>query len=91
MDNRPILYIKTGCPWCDDALAYFSRHGVSLEIKDVRTDGAAMERMINVSGQTRTPTLEWDGFVVADFSVEELEAELEKNPAIRQKMGLCGK
>ena len=26
MHHKPILYIKPGCPWCRDAMAFFSQH-----------------------------------------------------------------
>ena len=30
--NKPILYVKQGCPWCIDALAYFKQKEIELEI-----------------------------------------------------------
>ncbi len=90
MPDLPILYIKNGCPWCEEALAYFVKHGVALNVKDVRVDGQAMEHLVSASGQTRTPTLHWGDFVVADFSVGEFEDALEKTPGMREKLGMGG-
>ena len=83
----PILYVKRGCPWCREALAFFSQHGVELEIKDVLESKASMQRMVEVSGQSKTPTLEFGEFVVADFSVDELLDELEQVPEIKRQLG----
>ena len=27
---KPTLYIKPGCPWCEEALSYFKKQGVDL-------------------------------------------------------------
>lgn len=88
MTSRPILYIKSGCPWCDDALTYFSRNGVDVEVRDVLRDEKARSRMKELTGQTLTPSLEYDDFVVADFSVDEFKAELRKHPEMIEKLGI---
>ena len=31
-----------------------------------------MQRMIDLSGQSKTPTMDWNGEVLADFGVDEL-------------------
>lgn len=84
----PILYIKSGCPWCGEALSFFNNNGVELDIRDVNTNAKDMDAMVSVSGQTKTPTFEYEDFVVADFSVDEFLAELSEFPEIRQKLGI---
>lgn len=44
--------------------------------------------MVSLSGQTKTPTFEFEDFVVADFSVDEFLAELNEFPEVRQKLGI---
>lgn len=88
MKNQPILYIKSGCPWCNEALAFFGQHGVEVQVKDVGTDKAAMHRMFEISSQTLTPTFEFNDFVVADFSTEEFISELEQRPETKTELGL---
>ena len=83
-----MLYVKRGCPWCVDALAYFERKGLDLEIIDVRAYPNRMEELIAASGQTMTPTLKHGDFVVADFDLEELEVALAQNPEARNALGL---
>ena len=44
--------------------------------------------MLALSGQTKTPTFEYEDFMVADFDVDEFLAELSKFPEISQKLGI---
>jgi glutaredoxin len=74
----PILYIKPGCPWCDDALDYLKRRGIEHETVDVLSDRDKMREMVELSGQSKTPTLDWDGEILADFGVDELVPFLEE-------------
>lgn len=84
----PILYIKSGCPWCREALSFFNGNGVDLDIRDVNANAKDMDAMVAVSGQTKAPTFEYEDFVVADFSVDEFLAELNEFPETRQKLGI---
>lgn len=86
--SLPILYIKSGCPWCRAALSFFDDHGIAVEVKDVLEDDDAMQQMVSVSGQTRTPTFEYEDFVVSDFSVDEFRAELSETPEVQRMLGL---
>ena len=85
---KPKLFVKDGCPWCIDALAYFKNKSVDLEIIDVRSDPSKMPELIEVSGQSKTPTLQNGEFVVADFDIDEFEDSMSKNPNEAQKLGL---
>lgn len=69
---RPIVYIKPGCPWCEEVLAYLEREGIAHETVVVSGDPGAMAEMVALSGQTKAPTMDWNGEVLADFGVEEL-------------------
>ena len=86
--NKPILYIKQGCPWCADALKFFSEVGLDLELIDVRTDPSRMPELQQISGQTKTTTLKNGNFVVADFDVDEFKQALIENPEEAKKLGL---
>lgn len=79
-DDLPILYVKSGCPWCEDVVDFLGDHGIGYREKNVTIDDAALEEMRRVSHQTRAPVLDWHGTVLADFGVEELKPFLlEKN------------
>lgn len=88
-NTLPILYIKSGCPWCREALSFFNSQGVDLDVRDVNESAKDMDAMVALSGQTKTPTFEYEDFSVADFDVDEFLAELNEFPEIRQKLGIC--
>lgn len=89
MKNKlPNLYIKRGCPWCREAMAFFSQHGIEVNVLDVNKSKQNMQHMLEISGQTMTPTFEYGEFVVADFSVDEFHDELERAPEIKLKLGI---
>lgn len=85
--KEPILYVKQGCPWCADALAYFEDKQIKLNVVDVRNDPRKMDELLAVSGQTLTPTLKNGAFVVADFDLQEFEQALSANPEEAEKLG----
>ena len=86
--SKPKLYVKAGCPWCIDALAYFKSKSMDLDIIDVRTDPTKMPELVEISGQSKTPTIQNGEFVVADFDIEEFEEAMSKNPEEAKKLGL---
>ena len=70
--HLPILYIKRGCPWCDEVVEYLKRKNIEVQTFIVSSDREAMQEMVNLSGQSKAPTLDWHGEVLADFGVDEL-------------------
>ena len=58
---KPILYIKPGCPWCDEVEDWLRRQGIAYEAVNVSRDREGMRAMIEISGQSKAPTLDWDG------------------------------
>jgi glutaredoxin len=82
MPDLPILYIKPGCPWCDDVVDYLAKKKLAVTIQVVTGDREAMREMIELSGQSKAPTLDWHGEVLADFGVEELIPFLKERNAL---------
>lgn len=74
--ETPILYVKRGCPYCRPATNYFDQHKIAYQSVEVRGEPAEMAKLKEVSGQTKTPTLVWNGDVLADFGTDELAAFL---------------
>jgi glutaredoxin 3 len=74
----PILYTKRGCPWCDEAVGFLDEHGVGYRLKEVTGDADAFAEMQKKSGQTKAPTLDWHGKILADFGTEELVPFLQQ-------------
>lgn len=78
----PILYIKPGCPWCDEVVDYFEKKKIAYRAQVVSGNPAAMKEMVDLSGQTKAPTMDWDGEVLADFGVDELIPFLKERNVI---------
>jgi glutaredoxin len=73
-----IVHVKTGCPWCGEALAYLDGRKIPYEKRVVSGNAALMKEMADLSGQSKAPTLSLDGEVLADFGVDELVPFLKK-------------
>lgn len=69
---KPRLYVKTGCPWCDEVIEYLDEHRIPYEKITVSGNRETMQEMVDLSGQSKAPTMDWDGQVLADFGVDEL-------------------
>jgi glutaredoxin 3 len=77
-DDLPILYVKTGCPWCHEVVAFLTQNGVAYREKNVTDAAGAFDEMVTKSHQKKAPVLDWHGKILADFGVEELVPFLQK-------------
>ena len=73
----PTLYVKRGCPHCKVAMDFLDQRKIEYTKIEVRGDAAQMQKLQDISGQNKTPTLDWDGSVLADFGIKELERFLK--------------
>ncbi|QSR89093.1 glutaredoxin family protein [Methylacidiphilum caldifontis] len=71
-EKKLILYIKEGCPWCEEVEQLLNQLHITYERIDVLRDKEAYQRMRMISGQSRAPTMEWGNEVLADFGGKEL-------------------
>jgi glutaredoxin len=76
--SLPVLYIKPGCPWCDDVVDFLNRKRIEVQTVIVSGNREAMQEMVALSGQSKAPTMDWHGEVLADFGVEELVPFLQR-------------
>lgn len=77
-NELPILYVKTGCGWCQQATSFLDGYGIGYRQINVSEDAAGFEDLRSKSGQTRAPTLDWHGKILADFGVDELRPFLRE-------------
>jgi glutaredoxin 3 len=70
---RPTLYVKTGCPYCQAATNYLDQHKIAYDQVEVRGSDSGMKKLQELSGQTKTPTMNWGGEILADFGTDQLE------------------
>ena len=74
------LYVKVWCPWCVSAREWLDSRGYKYELMDVEVNRADYDAMIQLSGQSKTPTLVLaGGAVLPDFGPEELAAFVAKH------------
>jgi glutaredoxin 3 len=77
-DELPILYVKTGCPWCEQAIEALDDNGVSYHLRNVTEDRDAFAEMKRKSKQEKAPVLDFKGQILADFGTDELFPFLRK-------------
>lgn len=73
------LFIKPTCGWCHLATDWLDARGIKYELIDVFATKGAFQEMVNLSGQQKSPVIEVDGKILADFGPEELEVFWKKN------------
>ncbi|MEK7574641.1 MAG: glutaredoxin [Patescibacteria group bacterium] len=73
-----IIYTKTGCPWCRDALAFLRDKKVAFEEREVLGNPTFFEELKKKSGQSKTPTLDIDGDILADTDAPAIEKWLKE-------------
>jgi len=78
----PKIYVKPGCPWCNEALDFMEKHKLPYQKIVVSGNQAALKELTDLSGQTKAPTMDWNGEVLADFGAAELEVFLKKRNVI---------
>jgi glutaredoxin len=72
------LFIKPGCPWCDEAIDWLTGHGISFTLLDVIRDASARAEMLALTKQTKAPSIDVDDHILADFGADELEVWWKK-------------
>ncbi len=70
-ENQLIVYIKPGCPWCVDAVAYLKREGFTFEEVDVMSDPEQYCYMQKSQVKLRSDSHCGD-LILADFDVDEM-------------------
>ena len=78
-----LIYTKTGCPWCHDALNFLRENKVAFEEREVLGNKTFFDELVAKSGQTKTPTLDFDGEILADTDREAIAVFL-KNHGVLQ-------
>jgi glutaredoxin 3 len=71
-NDLPTLYVKTGCPWCEQAIEILDDNGVGYHLRNVSENRTALDEMKQKSRQDRAPVLDWHGKILADFGADEL-------------------
>ena len=71
-----VAYLKPTCGWSQGVRAALRKYDLPYEDRDITSDRALRQEMVQKSGQTLSPCVEIDGHMLADVSGEEVEAYL---------------
>ena len=79
--NKPkiIAYLKPSCGWSMGVRAVMKKYDLPFEDRDIINRPDQFEEMVQKTGQTKQPTLEINGQMLADVSGDEVEAFLLAN------------
>jgi glutaredoxin len=72
------IYKKTGCPWAAAVIGFLDELRVPYEIKNVSTHPQYAAEVEQKSGKCVSQTLDLDGEILTDASVEDLAHALEQ-------------
>ena len=66
------LFVKSGCGWCDEARDWLDERGLAYEELNVNRDAAARQEMFELTGQSKAPSIDVNGEILADFDTDQL-------------------
>ncbi len=61
-----IVYTKNGCPWCEEVLELLHSKNLDFEEREVLSNPLYAQELEEKSHQTKAPTLDLDGEILAD-------------------------
>ncbi len=70
------IYSTPTCPWCKTTKKFFQDNGVQYEDKDVASDLAARQQMIEKSGQMGVPVIDVDDHIIVGYDEHDLREVL---------------
>ncbi|MDB6058403.1 MAG: glutaredoxin [Verrucomicrobiales bacterium] len=73
-----ILYKKSGCPWSAAVIGFLDELNVPSQIRNVTSHPQYAKELEKKSGKCISPTLDFDGKILDDASVEQVAAVLEE-------------
>ena len=73
------VYKKAGCPWSAAVIGFLNELSVPFEIRNVTTHPRFAVEVEKKSGKCVSPTLDIDGDILTDASVEDVAEVLENN------------
>ena len=70
--TKVTIYTTPTCVYCKMTKAFFKENNVQYEEKDVSTDRAAIDEMVQKSGQMGVPVIDIDGQIIVGFDQAKL-------------------
>lgn len=69
-----IVYTKRGCGWCSEVVDFLQEKQINFEEREVLSNKGYFDEMVQKSGQTKSPTLDINGTILADSDRAAVEA-----------------
>jgi glutaredoxin-like YruB-family protein len=74
--HKVTMYTTPSCVYCKMTKEFFAKNNVTFEEKDVASDAAAREEMLEKSQQLGVPVIDVDGTIIIGFDKKNLETAL---------------
>jgi glutaredoxin len=75
---KTIVYRKGGCPWAAAVIGFLNELNIPFEVRNMTVNENYAKEAQEKSGKFKSPTLDIDGTIIADASVEDVAHHLEK-------------
>jgi glutaredoxin-like YruB-family protein len=77
MSKKVIVYSTPTCPYCLRLKGFLKESGIEFENKDVSTDEAAKNEMVEKSKQMGVPVIDIEGDIIVGFDKDRINTLLE--------------
>jgi glutaredoxin-like YruB-family protein len=77
MSKKVIVYSTPTCPYCLRLKSFLKESGIEFENKDVSTDEAAKNEMVEKSKQMGVPVIDIEGDIIVGFDKDRINTLLE--------------
>ena len=67
------IFSTPACPYCETLKEFLKERSIEFEDIDVSKNPAAVEEMVQKSGQMGVPVVDIDGNIVVGFDKEQIE------------------
>jgi len=71
------VFSTPSCPYCVTLKQFLKKHNIKFEDIDVSQDKAALDEMIEKSGQMEVPVVDIDGKFITSFDKEKIRKLLK--------------
>ncbi|MCK9430322.1 MAG: glutathione S-transferase N-terminal domain-containing protein [Candidatus Omnitrophica bacterium] len=70
------VYSTPSCPWCIRLKQFLKENNIEFQNIDVSSNQAAVDEMVQKSGQMGVPVLDIEGQIIVGFDKEKIKSTL---------------
>ncbi len=78
------VYSASWCAFCHAAMEYLDKLGVKYEVKDIESDRAIAEEVVEKSGQMGIPVIDIKGDIIVGFDRPKIDDALKTHNLIQK-------